>query len=54
MSSFSSEIMTHFFEKDALSFNVIDDIQNNPTRSGWVGNMVGAMRPQLHWEVKKL
>jgi lipopolysaccharide transport system ATP-binding protein len=54
MSSFSSEIITHFFEKNALSFNVIDDIQNNPTRSGWVGNMLGAVRPKLYWEVQKI
>jgi lipopolysaccharide transport system ATP-binding protein len=54
ISSFSSEIVTHFFEKDALSFNVVDDIHNNPTRSGWAGNMLGAVRPQLHWEVEKL
>jgi len=53
ISSFSSEIITHFFEKNALSFNVIDDIQNNPTRSGWTGDMLGAMRPKLHWDVQK-
>lgn len=54
MSSYSAEVINHFFEKDVLSFNVIDDIEKSPTRSGWVGAMPGTVRPLLPWDVSKV
>jgi len=49
MSSFDSGVRVHFFEKNALSFNVVDTMENISTRSGWGGAMPGTMRPKLLW-----
>ena len=54
LSSFATVVVTHFFEKDAMSFNVNDTIENTPTRSGWTGVMSGVVRPRLPWDISKL
>lgn len=54
MSSFDSGVTVHFFEKNALSFNVNDSMDNLSTRAGWAGVMPGAVRPVLNWEVVKV
>jgi lipopolysaccharide transport system ATP-binding protein len=54
ISSYTSSIVTHFFERNALSFNVNDTMSNNPTRSGWVGTMLGVVRPILSWKTHEL
>ena len=54
MSSFSSTVITHYFIKDALSFNVIDTMNDTLTRSGWMGFMPGVVRPLLPWKINKL
>lgn len=50
MSSFDSGVRVHFFEKNALSFNVVDTMENISSRSGWAGAMPGTMRPKLLWQ----
>lgn len=54
MSSFESGIRVHFFEKNALSFNVNDQMHMESMRGGWAGVMPGAMRPRLKWETSKI
>ncbi len=50
ISSFDPSVVVHFFERNALSFNVNDTMENSSTRSGWVGAMPGIVRPKLLWE----
>lgn len=46
---------TSFFEQHALSFNVVDRIQQNPQRaiSGWGGRIPGVIRPLLSWKLEE-
>jgi lipopolysaccharide transport system ATP-binding protein len=52
LSSFESGVQVHFFEKNALSFNVSDSMGNGSTRAGWAGAMPGAVRPKLDWDIR--
>ncbi|MDI1299688.1 ABC transporter ATP-binding protein [Methylotenera sp.] len=54
LSSFDSGVNVHFFEKNSLSFNVVDSIETSSTRSGWAGAMPGVLRPKLNWETHKV
>lgn len=42
----------HFHDKDAIAFNVIEDLNNSPTRGEFAGNMRGIIRPSLEWKSK--
>jgi lipopolysaccharide transport system ATP-binding protein len=46
--------IVHFHEKDAIAFNLIDDVDNSPTRGDYVGSLPGIIRPLLKWESKNL
>jgi lipopolysaccharide transport system ATP-binding protein len=48
-------LSTSFFERHALSFNVVDPIDQNPERavSGWGGRIPGVVRPLLSWTLEK-
>jgi hypothetical protein len=45
---------TAFFERHALTFTIIDPVEQNPHRqsTGWGGPIPGAVRPRLHWELE--
>ena len=45
-----------FYEKDALSFTIIDPIEETlyELRNGYSGIIPGPVRPQLDWEITKL
>lgn len=53
LSSFESGVKVHFWEKDSLSFNVRDPIENTITRNGYSGPIPGVVRPILQWNVGK-
>lgn len=40
----------HFHDKEAIIFNLFDDLKNSPTRGDYVGNLPGIIRPLLKWE----
>ncbi len=42
----------HFRDRDAVSFNVVEDLPNSPTRGDYVGSLPGIIRPRLNWESK--
>lgn len=42
----------HFHEKDAVAFNMVDNLVDSPTRGDYVGNLPGVIRPLLKWESK--
>jgi len=54
MTSFTSGVAIHFFERNALSFNVCDPLENVSTRSGWAGAIPGTVRPKLPWETFRI
>lgn len=41
-----------FFERDYLTFTIVDDIFKNPLRYGYTGPMPGVVRPFLDWSVE--
>jgi lipopolysaccharide transport system ATP-binding protein len=40
------------WEKNALGFQIIDSLEGNTARGGWVGNMAGIVRPLLEWDMQ--
>ncbi|WP_158727915.1 MULTISPECIES: ABC transporter ATP-binding protein [unclassified Flavobacterium] len=46
--------IVHFHEKDVIAFNLIDDVDNSPTRGDYVGSLPGIIRPLLKWESKSI
>lgn len=52
LSSFERGVTVHFFEMNALCFNVYDPIQGVPTRGDWAGQIDGVVRPWLQWNTK--
>jgi len=52
ISSFEKGVHIHFFERNALSFNVYESIEDVDAKGGWVGPLQGAVRPLLNWETE--
>jgi lipopolysaccharide transport system ATP-binding protein len=44
----------HFHQKDAIAFNIIEDLEYSPTRGDYVGSLPGVIRPHLNWESQKI
>jgi len=42
----------HFFEKDAVSFNVIDPMKGDSARGDYTGHLNGIVRPILKWHTE--
>ena len=55
LNHFKSGIQTAFFERGALSFNIVDRIDENELRavSRWGGRIPGVVRPLLPWRVEE-
>lgn len=51
LSSFESGVKIHFYEQNALSFNVKDPLEGSVSRNGYAGPIPGVVRPQLKWSV---
>jgi lipopolysaccharide transport system ATP-binding protein len=44
----------HFHDNDAIAFNIVEDLENSPTRGDYVGSLPGIIRPSLKWESQKI
>lgn len=53
LTSFEKGVEIHFFQKDALLFNVRDSMEGTVGRTGWAGVIPGTVRPQLIWEIQR-
>ncbi len=42
----------HFFERDAVAFQVVDSLGGGSARGDYAGPMIGAIRPLLKWETR--
>ena len=45
--------VVHFHDKDAIAFNMVEDLKLSPTRGDYVGSLPGIIRPRLEWESEK-
>lgn len=54
LNRFENGLITAFFERHALSFNIVDPIEQNAIRavSGWAGRVPGVVRPLLDWKLE--
>jgi lipopolysaccharide transport system ATP-binding protein len=46
-----SEVV-HFFERDAVAFQVIDSLDGDSARGNYGGHMPGVVRPMLKWDTR--
>ena len=55
LNHFKAGLQTALFERGALSFNIVDRIDDNELRavSRWGGRIPGVVRPLLKWEVEE-
>jgi lipopolysaccharide transport system ATP-binding protein len=44
--------MVHFYEADAVAFQVIDSLDGNAARGDYTGNIPGVVRPMLEWTTR--
>jgi lipopolysaccharide transport system ATP-binding protein len=44
--------MTHFYEADAVAFQVIDSLEGDSARGDYAGNIPGVVRPLLKWTTR--
>ncbi len=51
LTSYEPGIIIHFYEQNALSFNVRDPIEEIKTRKGYSGSIPGVVRPLLNWKI---
>jgi lipopolysaccharide transport system ATP-binding protein len=42
-------VIVHFYERDAVAFQVIDSLDGNSARGDYAGHIPGVVRPLLHW-----
>jgi len=49
----SSPFEIEFFDKNALTFNVVDPMDERSNRYGYGGPIPGVVRPQLDWSIEK-
>ena len=43
-------VVIHFYERDAVAFQVIDSLDGDSARGDYGGPMPGVVRPLLKWE----
>ena len=55
LNHFEPTLQTAFFERGALTFNIVDRIDDNELRtvSRWGGRIPGVVRPLLKWHVQQ-
>jgi homopolymeric O-antigen transport system ATP-binding protein len=41
---------THFLERHAAAFHIVDTPDGNSARGDWVGDVPGVVRPLLTWK----
>jgi lipopolysaccharide transport system ATP-binding protein len=47
-------VRVHFYERDALAFQVVDSLDGNSARGDYAGPMPGVVRPLLEWESRPI
>lgn len=52
MSTNTTPVIVHFYERDAVAFEVIDHLEGDSARGDYAGSIPGVVRPLLHWTTK--
>jgi lipopolysaccharide transport system ATP-binding protein len=47
-------VTVHFFERDAVAFQIIDSLDGDSARGDFAGPMLGVVRPLLNWKTQVL
>ena len=47
-------VVVHFYERDAVAFQVIDSLDGNSARGEYAGPMPGVVRPLLEWNTRMI
>ena len=47
-------VVVHFYERDAVAFQVIDSMDGDSARGGYAGPMPGVVRPLLEWSTRMI
>ena len=47
-------VVVHFYERDAVAFQVVDTMDGDSARGDYAGPMPGVVRPKLQWRTKLL
>ena len=42
-------VRVHFYERDAVAFQVVDSLDGNSVRGDFAGHYPGVVRPMLDW-----
>ncbi len=42
----------HFHDREAIAFNVVEDLEKSPSRGDYVGSLPGIIRPNLRWRTE--
>jgi len=45
-------VIIHFYERDAVAFQIIDSLEGNSARGDYAGPMPGVVRPLLNWKTR--
>lgn len=45
-------VVIHFYERDAIAFQVVDSLDGDSARGDYAGPMPGVVRPLLHWTTR--
>jgi lipopolysaccharide transport system ATP-binding protein len=45
-------VMVHFFERDAVAFEIVDSLDGDSARGDYAGPIPGIIRPLLRWTTK--
>jgi lipopolysaccharide transport system ATP-binding protein len=47
-----SSLIAHFYERDAVAFQVVDSLDGNSARGDYAGPLPGVVRPMLQWTTR--
>ena len=47
-------VVAHFFERDAVAFQIVDTMEGDSARGDYAGPIPGVIRPVLDWDTRLL
>ena len=47
-------VVVHFFERDAVAFQIVDTMEGDSARGDYGGPVPGVVRPLLEWDTRVL
>ena len=47
-----SSLIAHFYERDAVAFQIVDSLDGDSARGDYAGPLPGVVRPMLEWTTR--